>query len=201
MAPLVIIFTYLNLCASFQRCLTAFWSRTIILVCMYILLFTSDHKHPIINIERDSLIHLHIFPAFFFLATQRAVMITTIHRKFISWWHLEVLEIPSSLFATHFPGAEADTLSSMWRVTGEKGLLELDVLLLQHYVLSISVLTILLVLLHLWMADGCTIRNLLSACTHSVCLACPARWLGFGSTRCSCWDCWLEKHLPPEPVN
>lgn len=30
------------------------------LICMYILLFTSDQKHPIFNTERDGLIHLHV---------------------------------------------------------------------------------------------------------------------------------------------
>lgn len=60
MAPLVIILAYINFCASFQCCLTACWSKTIILIRMYILLFTSDHKHPIFNTEQDSLIHLRV---------------------------------------------------------------------------------------------------------------------------------------------
>lgn len=107
----------------------------------------------------------------------------------------------SLLPTSHLCRAEDNTLHSMWRGTGEKGWLELDLLLLQRYALSLSLLTILTVLLHFWMADGCIICKPPSPHTHGICLACPARWLGFGSTRCSCWDCWLEKHLPPEPVN
>lgn len=91
MAPLVIIFTYINFFASFQCCLTGFWSKTIILICIYILLFTSDHKHPIFNTEWDSQIYLHVTSH---LSTLRAVMIITTLRRYLSWWHLEVLAIP-----------------------------------------------------------------------------------------------------------
>lgn len=144
-----------------------------------------------------------VFPAFPFLAMPGPVMITTTPRRYISWQHLEALAIPrvSSCCPHPTSAGQKMTLYFMWRDTGEKGLLELDLLLLQRYALSLSLLTILTVLLHFWMADGCIICKSPSPCTHSVCLACPARWLGFGSARCSCWDHWLEKHLPPEPVN
>lgn len=140
---------------------------------------------------------LLIFPAFPFLATLRAVMIITTHRRFLSWWHLEVLAIPQ--LSPCYPLSRGRSWHIVLYVRGHWGEATAGAWL-QRCALSISLMAILLAL-HFWMADGCIVHNPLSACTHSACLACPARWLGFGSTRCSCWDRWLEKHLPPEPVN
>lgn len=140
-----------------------------------------------------------IFPAFHFLGTLRAVMILTTHRSFLSWWHLEVLAIPQ--LSPHYPLSRDTNWHTVLCVKGHWG---------EGTAGAWPAATLPLCSLHLsedhftgsaLLADGCIIHNPLSACTHSVCLACPARWFSFGSTRCSCWDRWLEKHLPPEPVN
>lgn len=137
------------------------------------------------------------FPAFPFLATLGPVMMTT-HRRCISWWHLDALAIPqvSPCCSLHTSAGQKTTLALYVRGTGEQGLLELGPLPFPSLCWPF-----LMVLVHFRMADGCVMCKPPPPCTHSICLACPARWLGFGSTRCSCWDRWLGKHLPPEPVN
>lgn len=143
---------------------------------MYILLLTSDHKRPTISVERDSLIHLHVTLSF-------QLSPSWPHQDL--WWSQltgAILTAPggpgnsssiSLLPTSHLGRAEDNTLHSTWRGTGEKGLLELDPLLLQRYALSLSLLAILTVLLHFWMADGCIVCKPPSPHTHSVCLACP----------------------------
>lgn len=93
MAPLVVIFSCLNLCEWFQFCLTAFlrhkkhpdmYGR----LTSHLSLQVSYHQCKECKVWFTSMSPF-IIPAFSFLATPGPVMIKTPHRTAISWWYLE----------------------------------------------------------------------------------------------------------------